>query len=80
MPDDVLMIQYEWRTGGPQCSGMNQHNELTGQAAVDMLIGMLHRREKGLSYQNLFEIGLFTTKEGGTAVSAVLRLAQWHEN
>jgi len=28
---------------------MNQHNELTGQAAVDMLIGMLHRREKGLS-------------------------------
>jgi LacI family transcriptional regulator len=41
------MIQYEWRTGGPQCSGMNQHNELTGQAAVDMLIGMLHRRKKG---------------------------------
>jgi LacI family transcriptional regulator len=41
------MIQYEWRTGSPQWSGMNQHNELTGQAAVDMLIGMLHRRKKG---------------------------------
>ncbi len=26
---------------------MNQHNELAGQAAVDMLIGMLHRSEKG---------------------------------
>jgi hypothetical protein len=26
---------------------MNQRNELAGQAAVDMLIGMLHRSEKG---------------------------------
>ena len=74
------MIQYEWRTGSPHLPDMNQENELTGQAAVDMLIGMLHRREKGLSYQSLFEIGLFTTKEGGTAVSAILRLPQWHEN
>ena len=30
-------------------------------------------------YQSLFEMGLFTAKEGSTAVSAVLRLAQWHE-
>ena len=30
-------------------------------------------------YQSLFEMGLFTKKEGRTAVSAVLRLAQWHE-
>ncbi|MEI8294775.1 MAG: LacI family DNA-binding transcriptional regulator [bacterium] len=47
VPDDVLMIQYEWRPGRPHWPGMNQRNELTGQAAVDMLIGMLHRSEKG---------------------------------
>jgi len=48
------MIQYEWGTGGPQWPSMNQQNELTGQAAVDMLIGMLLRRKKGLSYKSLF--------------------------
>jgi DNA-binding LacI/PurR family transcriptional regulator len=47
VPDDVLMVQYEWRSGTPHWPGMNQHNELAGQAAVDMLIGMLHRSEKG---------------------------------
>jgi len=26
---------------------MNQHNDLSGQAAVDMLVGMLHRGERG---------------------------------
>ncbi len=31
-------------------------------------------------YQSLFEIGLFTTKEGNTPVSAVLRLAQLHDD
>jgi LacI family transcriptional regulator len=47
VPNDVLMVQYEWRSGSPHWPGMNQHNELAGQAAVDMLIGMLHRSEKG---------------------------------
>lgn len=47
VPGDVLMIQYEWRPGRPHWPGMNQHNELAGHAAVDMLIGMLHRGEKG---------------------------------
>ena len=47
VPEDVLMVQYEWRSGSPHWPGMNQRNELAGQAAVDMLIGMLHRSEKG---------------------------------
>jgi LacI family transcriptional regulator len=47
VPEDVLMVQYEWRSGSPHWPGMNQHNELAGRAAVDMLIGMLHRSEKG---------------------------------
>lgn len=48
IPDDVLMVQYEWRQNNPDWPGMNQHNELVGQSAVDMLIGMIHRGEKGL--------------------------------
>jgi len=42
------LFQYEWREQNPDWSGMNQHNDLVGQAAVDMLIGMLHRGERGL--------------------------------
>jgi LacI family transcriptional regulator len=47
VPQDVALIQYEWRETRPEWPGMNQHNDLTGQAAVDMLVGMLHRGERG---------------------------------
>jgi len=47
VPEDVALIQYEWRENRPEIPGMNQHNDLAGQAAVDMLVGMLHRGERG---------------------------------
>lgn len=47
VPEDVSLIQYEWRENKPEWPGMNQHNDLAGQAAVDMLVGMLHRGERG---------------------------------
>lgn len=43
----IALIQYEWREDAPDWPGMNQHNDLAGQAAVDMLVGMIHRSEKG---------------------------------
>jgi LacI family transcriptional regulator len=47
VPEDVALIQYEWRENKPEWPGMNQHNDLSGQASVDMLVGMLHRGERG---------------------------------
>ncbi len=47
VPDGIAMIQYEWRENRPDVPGINQHNDLAGQAAVDMLVGMLHRGERG---------------------------------
>lgn len=47
VPENVALIQYEWREDAPDWPGMNQHNDLAGQAAVDMLVGMIHRAEKG---------------------------------
>lgn len=41
------LIQYEWRDDAPDWPGLKQHNDLAGQAAVDMLVGMIHRGEKG---------------------------------
>jgi LacI family transcriptional regulator len=42
VPADVAVIQLEWRPTRPQIAGMNQHNEITGEAAVDMLISQIH--------------------------------------
>ena len=37
----------ERRRGSENWAGMDQHNDLTGEAAVDMLVGMLHNNEIG---------------------------------
>jgi len=49
IPDDIGLIQYEWRKSRPEWAGMNQHNDMTGEASVDMLIGMIHRGESSIS-------------------------------
>lgn len=48
VPKKVGLIQLEWRANRPEWAGMNQHNEVTGEAAIDMLIGMIHRGEAGI--------------------------------
>ena len=48
VPDDIGLIQLERRRGNLDWAGMDQHNDLTGEAAVDMLVGMLHSNELGL--------------------------------
>ena len=37
VPEDIGIIQLEWRAGHPEIAGMNQHNYVTGEAAVDMV-------------------------------------------
>lgn len=48
VPGDVGVAQLELRRGNEAWSGMDQHNDLTGEAAVDMLVGMVHNNEMGL--------------------------------
>ncbi len=48
VPDDVGVIQLEWRAGHAEVAGMNQHNDAVGEAAVDMVVGQLHRNECGV--------------------------------
>ena len=47
VPDDVGLIQYEWRADHSGWAGMDQRNDLVGAAAVDMLISMIHHNERG---------------------------------
>ncbi|PTY08920.1 LacI family transcriptional regulator [Opitutaceae bacterium EW11] len=48
VPQDIGIVQLERRRGSDEWAGMDQHNDLTGEGAVDMLVGMLHNNEIGL--------------------------------
>lgn len=47
VPADIGLIQLECRKSDKRWAGMCQHNDHTGEAAVDTLIGMIHRGETG---------------------------------
>lgn len=48
IPEDIGLIQLEWRTDHPEFAGMNQHNDRVGEAAVDMVVSMIHNGEYGV--------------------------------
>ncbi len=48
IPQDIGVIQLEWRSARPEIAGMNQHNHVTGEAAVDMVVSQIHNNEKGV--------------------------------
>jgi LacI family transcriptional regulator len=48
VPQEVGVIQLEWRASHPEIAGMNQHNDAVGEAAVDMVVGQIHRNESGI--------------------------------
>jgi LacI family transcriptional regulator len=47
-PADIGLIQLERRRGCEDWAGMEQHNDLAGEAALDMLISQLHTGDIGL--------------------------------
>jgi LacI family transcriptional regulator len=48
VPRDLGLIQYEWRADHGEWAGMDQRNDLVGEAALDMLISMVHHNEHGI--------------------------------
>ena len=47
-PKDVGLIQMEWRPDHAHWAGMHQHNDIVGEAAVEMVVGMIHNNERGI--------------------------------
>ncbi len=47
-PEDVGLIQYEWREDHERWAGMNQRNDLVGAAAIDMLVSLIQHHERGV--------------------------------
>jgi DNA-binding LacI/PurR family transcriptional regulator len=50
-PKDIGLIQYEWRSQRPHWAGMEQRNDLVGEAAVDLLVSMIHNGLSGVPKQ-----------------------------
>jgi LacI family transcriptional regulator len=48
IPEDIGVIQLEWRSSRPDIAGMHQHNLITGEAAVDMVVSQIHNNEPGV--------------------------------
>jgi LacI family transcriptional regulator len=48
VPRDVGVIQLEWRASHAEISGMNQHNDTVGEAAVDLVVSQIHHNETGI--------------------------------
>ena len=48
VPHDLGLVQLEWRADHARWAGMDQHNDIVGEAAVEMLIGMIHHGERGI--------------------------------
>jgi LacI family transcriptional regulator len=48
VPEEVGVVQLEWRSARPDIAGMNQHNHVAGEAAVDMVVSQIHHRETGV--------------------------------
>ncbi len=48
IPDDIGVIQLEWRAARPEIAGMNQHSRVIGEAAVDMVVTQIHNNETGI--------------------------------
>lgn len=48
VPKDIGLVQLEHLRDHADWAGMDQHNDLTGEAAVDMVIGLLHNHEVGI--------------------------------
>lgn len=46
VPDDIGVIQLEWRASRPHIAGLDQNNDRVGEAALDMLVSLL-RQNRG---------------------------------
>ena len=48
VPQDVAFISIDWAPEYPDFAGFNQHHELHGSVAIDMLVGQILQNERGL--------------------------------
>jgi LacI family transcriptional regulator len=48
VPEDVGFCHASWTDGQGRCAGIDQQPHIVGRAAVDMVVGQIHRNERGI--------------------------------
>ncbi len=71
IPEEVGLIQLEWRSDHPEWSGVVQHNDRTGEAALNMVIHQIHQSEFGIPQNPTATLIQGSWKEGQTLRSKV---------
>lgn len=66
IPEEVGLIQLEWRSDHPQWAGIIQHNDRTGEAALSMVIQQIHQSEFGIPQNPTATLIQGSWKEGRT--------------
>ena len=71
VPRDIGLIQLEWREADSGWAGMNQRNDVAGEAAIEMVVSMIQNGEQGIpSFPRATLIGS-TWVNGGTVIAKV---------
>ena len=73
VPRDVGLIQLERARGSLDWAGMDQHNDLTGEAAVDMLVSLMQNNETGVPLYPRAMLVSGSWTEGATATCELSR-------
>ena len=76
VPDDIGVIQLEYRASRPNIAGMDQHNDMTGESAVNMLINLIHNYEPGLPECPVATLVGATWTDGKTVKSRKRKVAK----
>lgn len=71
VPDDVGLIQLEWRPDHAHWAGMNQHNELVGATVVSMILHMIYSGERNIATGQQYGILINSSWVEGKTVKQV---------
>lgn len=69
VPEDIGVAAAALHGLPPECSGLNENNEVVGALAVDLVVEMIHKNQKGVP-----EIPVTTLVEGSWVDGTTLRL------
>jgi DNA-binding LacI/PurR family transcriptional regulator len=50
VPKQVGLVHLDCSRNRSTCSGIDQHHEMLGAAAIDLVVGQLHRNETGVPF------------------------------
>jgi LacI family transcriptional regulator len=71
LPQELSCVELEYREEKENVSGMEQNNDLVGAAGVDLVVGQIHRKERGIPSSPKIVLTEGSWREGKTLLPAL---------